>query len=178
MKPKANLEKLGELILYIAKRCQDDPTFGATKLNKILFLADCFAYRSRLKTVTEGVVYQKLDRGPAPRCLLPAQKPLIKKRRLAIQEISYYGHTQKKPIALQDPDLCGFTGQDIAFVEAAIEAVAAKNATQVSNLSDEFIGWQLAEFGEDIPIELALLMDVEEPIEREMQIAQKLFKAK
>ena len=38
--------KLKELILHIAKECCDDPTFGATKLNKILWWADFLFYRA------------------------------------------------------------------------------------------------------------------------------------
>ena len=35
---------LGELILYIAERCAEDPIFGAVKLNKLLWRADFLAY--------------------------------------------------------------------------------------------------------------------------------------
>ena len=33
-------KRLRELILFIAERCLNNPTFGAVKLNKILFFAD------------------------------------------------------------------------------------------------------------------------------------------
>ena len=39
-----NDEKLRELIVYISDRCETDETFGAVKLNKILFLADFNAH--------------------------------------------------------------------------------------------------------------------------------------
>ncbi len=38
--------KLKEFILYVADRCEADPTFGAVKLNKILFYADFLAFAS------------------------------------------------------------------------------------------------------------------------------------
>jgi hypothetical protein len=37
-------ERLQELILYIAEKCEEDPTFGATKLNKILYLQISFHF--------------------------------------------------------------------------------------------------------------------------------------
>ena len=39
-------ERLGELILYVADKCADDPRFGATKLNKILWWSDFQALQS------------------------------------------------------------------------------------------------------------------------------------
>ncbi len=36
--------KLVELILYIADKCENDPHFGKTKLNKILFFSDMLYY--------------------------------------------------------------------------------------------------------------------------------------
>jgi len=38
-----NDRKFQELLLYVAARCEGAPTFGATKLNKILFFADFLA---------------------------------------------------------------------------------------------------------------------------------------
>ena len=38
--------RLGELILYIAERCADDHTLGATKLNKILWFSDFLGVRT------------------------------------------------------------------------------------------------------------------------------------
>jgi hypothetical protein len=60
--------RLRELILYIAARCERDPRFGATKLNKILLFADFLAYFRRRRPIT-GVEYMRLPNGPAPRRL-------------------------------------------------------------------------------------------------------------
>ena len=58
-------DKFRELIVYICKKSEGDPTFGAVKLNKILYYADFAAYRILGKPIT-GAQYQKLREGPAP----------------------------------------------------------------------------------------------------------------
>ena len=40
-----NREKFEELIVYIAERCADDPTYDTFKLNTMLYYADFAAYR-------------------------------------------------------------------------------------------------------------------------------------
>jgi len=35
--PVPNLDKFRELILYISQKCANDPSFGAIKVNKILY---------------------------------------------------------------------------------------------------------------------------------------------
>jgi hypothetical protein len=41
-------KRLGELMLYIAKKSQFDQNFGSTKLNKILFYADFVSYATHI----------------------------------------------------------------------------------------------------------------------------------
>jgi len=52
-------EKFRELILYIARKSEDDPKFGAVKLNKILFFSDFAAFRAFGKIVSQRVVYER-----------------------------------------------------------------------------------------------------------------------
>ena len=52
--------RMAELIVYIADLCQEDPTFGATKLNKILFYADFASYAKYGRPIT-GQEYQRLE---------------------------------------------------------------------------------------------------------------------
>ena len=37
-------KRLRELVLYVSHKCSNDPTFGATKLNKILFYSDFWSF--------------------------------------------------------------------------------------------------------------------------------------
>ncbi|MDQ3524454.1 MAG: Panacea domain-containing protein, partial [Chloroflexota bacterium] len=56
-------------MLYVAQRSKDDPFFGATKLNKIVYHVDFGAYRRWLRPIT-GHAYFRLKEGPAPQALV------------------------------------------------------------------------------------------------------------
>ena len=69
------MSKLQELILYIARRSEDDRHFGANKLNKLLFYSDFLAYAKTGRSFT-GAPYERLEHGPAPRGLAAALEEL------------------------------------------------------------------------------------------------------
>jgi len=145
-----------ELILYIARKSEEDERFGAVKLNKILFFSDFLSYAETGKAIT-GQAYQKLDFGPAPNQLLPLRDAMVAAGHLAIQERKHFGYPQQRPIALREPDLTTFTGAEIELVNFVMEKLAGLSATEVSELSHRFSGWQLAETKEEIPYSVALL---------------------
>ena len=147
-------DKLQELILYIADRCEDEEEFGSTKLNKILFFADFTAYARTGHAIT-GEQYQKLEHGPAPRRLLPAIDALKRENALAEKTRGYYGYPQRWYVALRDPDLTQFTAEDIAIVDEVVDRLRGKTGADVSHLSHTFVGWRAAKMNEDIPYETA-----------------------
>lgn len=148
--------KLKELILYVADRCEADPTFGAVKLNKILFYADFLAFASTGKPIT-GVEYEKMQLGPVPSALQQASASLIAEGGLARQRKDRFGHAQIRFVALRVPDLSLFTGAEIALVDEVIEALRGVNAAEASGLSHLEHGWQLANLREPIPYETVFL---------------------
>jgi len=65
----ADFEKLCELMLYLALKCEADPWFGAVKLNQLLLFAiDFSAYAGWQHPITEAE-YIVLELGPVPRQL-------------------------------------------------------------------------------------------------------------
>jgi len=165
-------EKLAELILYVSRECQKDEKFGATKLNKILFYADFFSYRQFGHAIT-GQEYQHIKNGPAPKRLKPVREALIAKGDLALQTVTYFTQSQTRTIALRDPYLSFFEADEIAIVDRVIRELWNKNASEVSDLSHQFIGWRLAEDREVIPYDLALISE-ELPEEDEIEFGQAL----
>ncbi len=153
-------ERLRELILYISGKCADDSTFGAVKLNKILFFSDFSSYSDSGRPIT-GVEYMKLPQGPAPRQLVPVRKEMEKKREIAIAPTQFGNYIQKRIVPLRPPNLGDFSGEDIAFVDSVIQALWGVTATQCSNLSHQR-AWRIAGDEEAIPYEAALLSD--EPV--------------
>lgn len=150
-------DRLKELVLYISEKCAGDPTFGSTKLNKVLFFSDFLAYAQTGKPIT-GAEYQKLPHGPAPKRLIPISKKLIANRALAIKEVSLGNKTQRRPIALIKADLSDFTGEEIAKVDEVIEYLKGHTAAFVSEVSHQR-AWRITGDNEPIPYEAALLSD-------------------
>jgi len=165
--------KLAELILYIARISEGDDTFGSTKLNKILFMADFEAYRKLGSPIT-GAEYQSLPHGPAPRRLMPVMEKLCESGSAAVRIEQRFGYEQKRPIALREPDLSLFSADEIALVDRIVRLLWGFTARDVSELSHRFIGWQLAEQGEIIPYGLALLAADRELSEEGNKVAQEL----
>lgn len=157
--PRADAdERLGELMLYIAGCCGEDPAFGATKLNKILFYADFIAYFRFGEAIT-GAEYQKLKHGPAPRQLKPVERVLESCKDAVVQERRHFTKTQRRLVPLREPNLDMFSGSQIAVVDEVISALRKHNAVEVSELSHQLAGWELAELGETIPYYTVLIPD-------------------
>ncbi|NOY30424.1 MAG: SocA family protein, partial [Planctomycetes bacterium] len=161
-------------------RSEGDGPFGATKLNKLLFFSDFLAYRKFGKSIT-GHPYQKLNKGPAPRALVPIREQLEAEEAIALAERDYHGYPQKRVLALREADLSRFSSDEIALVTALIEEYWGRTATQLSDLSHEFRGWQLAEYGEDIPYELMLVefkKESQEDLEIDKALREELLELK
>jgi uncharacterized phage-associated protein len=165
--------KLRELVLFIARVSERDEHFGATKLNKILFYSDFWAYRKLGRSIS-GEKYQKLAHGPAPKRLVPVVRKMERERICASAERDFFGRTQKILVALREPDLSLFSGAEIAIVQDVIRKLWDLNASSVSELSHEFLGWQLAAEGEEIPYSTALLGRPRPPTSAEVEHGRKL----
>jgi len=143
-------DKFRELMLYVASQMEDDPAFGATVLNKVLFFSDFLAYRFWGQPIT-GAVYQKLEYGPAPRRLLPEQEHLIAEQRAVMQVKDRGGYTQRRLVVLDKPNLDIFTAEEISLVDRVIAMLRGRGAWQASEISHGVsVGWHAAELREEI----------------------------
>lgn len=151
-----NQNKFDELVVYIANRSTEDANFGVTKLNKILFYSDFFAYE-RLGMSITGFSYIRLPFGPCPRSGDLQLKYLVRDSRITISSIPRFNQVQKRIHALTEASLEGFSADEIAIVEEVLDALEDLNAREASNLSHTFIGWKLAEEHEAIPYAVSLI---------------------
>jgi hypothetical protein len=168
--------KFQELVLHIATRSQDDPRFGATKLNKILYFADFAAYRRLGRPIT-GARYQRLEEGPAPRQLLPARERMLDSQVIQLEQRDYFWGVQQRVVPLRDPELSVFSKQEIEIVDEVIEDLWPFNAQEVSRMSHNEPGWRLVRPGDDIPYKAAWLSSAPLTAEEEglgHQVAERL----
>ena len=161
-------EKFKELILYIAEQCQHDLSFGAVKLNKMLYYADFDAYRLLGQPVT-GATYRKLQAGPAPKDLIVARDELIDEGRVSLESRPYFNRTQKR-LVLQSGVNANkevFTPEEREIINAVIKFFMPMSAREASDYSHREAGWLLAGDREIIPYESAFLST--DPIDQETE---------
>jgi hypothetical protein len=149
-------DKFAELVLYVAGRIIDDPTGGATKINKILFAAEQAHFRWSGTPIT-GAEYQKLERGPAPRRLVPVRERLIDQGDAELVPDDYMGYPLDRLKPRRPADTSRFTDDELKHVEQAVAALWGKTAAESSELSHKEMGWRMVDVGEAIPYEAALL---------------------
>ncbi len=143
-------KKLKELILYIAEKCKEDPAFGATKLNKILFLADMNSYAFKGISIS-GAKYIHKPNGPVAKRMLPVCEELRKEKRAEINVENFFGYTLKRVVPLKGANVSMFTEEELSIVNMVIEETKHINATQLSQWTHTLNPWLLSSDGEEIP---------------------------
>lgn len=156
-----------DLILYASKECEGDPTFGAIKLNKILFYADFYAYRILGQPIT-GATYQKLQEGPAPREMLRERATLLDVPAAQLVAKPYFNGVQHRLVVIPgcevDPEKA-FSPEERTIIDEVVTAFWGRSAREVSDYSHHERGWNLVDYGETIPYETAWLSV--DPLEEE-----------
>jgi uncharacterized phage-associated protein len=149
-------DKFTEMLLYVASRLRDDHAGGATKLNKALYFAD-FAHVRRHGRPITGAVYQKLERGPAPRRLVPVRQRLVESGDAQIVREDFLGYEQHRLIPLREPDLSLFSAAELGTIDSVLDDLDGMTGAQVSELSHEEPPWRYTEPGESIRHETAFI---------------------
>lgn len=153
--------KFRNLILYVSKKSEDDPRFGAVKLNKIFYYSDFDAFRRLGQSIT-GATYQRLQEGPAPRELLPVRAGMIGES-IEIAKTSVGPYTQHRIVALVEPDESLFSDAELRIVDQVIEAMWPMNGAEVTALSHSEPGWMNADSRGDIDYDTAWMRS-DEPV--------------
>lgn len=178
--PLSNLSRpedirLRELILHIARQSEGDETFGAVKLNKLLFIADFVAHVKFGKPIT-GQGYFALEHGPAPRRLKPVLEAMKEYGEAATREDDFHGFRQQRTFALREADLSLFRGEEIALVDHVVRDLWGRTGTEMSEASHEFIGWKVAKEGETVPYSVGLVQR-REPTKTEQEAVKRLVQS-
>lgn len=167
-------KRLRELILYIADKCVEDPTFGKTKLNKILWFGDFSFYMLNGEPIT-GTEYSRLPYGAVPKGIDSLIKEMSAEKELIIKRTQVIDFQRKRPVALRKPEIDGyFTPSQISMIDEIISQFWGERAEDVSELSHNIV-WKVFGMYDSIPYEAALLSDEPitiEDIERTKELAK------
>jgi hypothetical protein len=148
--------RFAEIVLYVAKRIEDDPRGGAIKLNKILYFAD-FAHQRAFGRPITWAEYQRLPMGPAPRRLKPVRELLVAQGDAVLRSEMLSGYEQKRLVALRDPDhtILNLSDDERRMLDDAIKMLWGRTGWEASELSHRPMAWQLISDFETIPYEYA-----------------------
>ena len=156
--------RLKALILHIASRCADWEAFDTAMLDRLLFQADFLHFRLHGFPIT-GQTYVRGIRAPSPENLRQVVRELGRAGALEIREEPRGDglHVRHVPVALREPDLRPFDGQEIALVERVLWFYLDQRNTGTGRDLLE-LPWELAGPREEIPYPLALVAARPEPI--------------
>lgn len=164
------------LVHYILEKCDDPKKLGATKLNKVLWYADTFAFRSTGQTISGETHYVKRQFGPVPKKILAAINDLKSEKKILVRETEYFGKPKREYISLESADTSKFTSEEIEIVDAVLGVICDHHtAASISDMSHDLI-WEAAELGEEIPVYAVLAAQAGAPSKDDMKWADQLIK--
>ena len=165
---KLDVKKIKELIVYIVKRSTPDPTFGAIKLNKVLYYSDFAAYRQLGQPIT-GATYRKFFEGPAPVELPDVRRELIDSGDATSEERPYFAGSVVRLVVRtgRESNRELFRPGELEIVDQVVDFFEGKTEREVADFSHKEPGWAVARDREDIPYETAWISSG--PVSREAE---------
>jgi len=145
------MSRLKELVHYICNQCKDESGFGATKLNKILWYLDTFAFRKYGEPISGDTKYVKQKHGPVPHQILVVLRELEVEKSVLIKESKYHNHIKTDYIVLRPPNEAIFTAAEKELINEIAETVCRRTAKEISDLSHNAV-WEARKDGEEIPL--------------------------
>lgn len=145
-------EKLKEALHYVIARCDDPARLGAIRLNKIMWFADCYAYRVNGASITADS-YVKRRLGPTPKNVLVAIRDLASEGKVAVREEALpSNYVVRQFFPMKDPESETLSEQDREILDSHRRVICDHfSANEISNLTHDQV-WDAAEIGEEIPL--------------------------
>lgn len=150
-------ERLQELMLFIADRCEDDPNFGVTKLNKILYYCDFLAFAKLGEPIT-GISYNKLPFGPVPTAAQIVRDKMRQDGEIVITQEGSVSFRLSRVVPVREANLSLFTGPQVALIDSVIEAVEGANARRLTDITHGN-AWKVLSYNDVVPYEFVFISD-------------------
>lgn len=142
-----------DVVLYVAGELADDPTFGSTKLNKILYFADTEAYK-RLGQPITGAVYQRNHHGPTASEYPPMIREMVSEGYITVGRERIVDHEQERVRTTHQvlPNMDQFSADERAILDEVLAEFRGYTNTRASDESHKrSAGWLARDQGETIP---------------------------
>jgi len=148
-----------DVVLYISEQLADDPTFGSTKLNKILYFADMDAYRLLGEPIT-GAVYQRNHHGPTAVEYLPMLDEMQREELVTVSSAKVVDHDQGIVQSTHKflSRIERLSAEHRNILDARITEFRSYNNTEASDESHKrSAGWLARDLYETIPYSSSLI---------------------
>jgi hypothetical protein len=156
-----------DVVLYIAEELADDPTFGSTKLNKVLYFSDTDAYRALGVPIT-GALYQRNHHGPTAVEYMPMIREMQDEDLITVTRAKIIDHEQEvvRATGKLRPNMGQFDDRERKILDDRIAEFRAYNNTESSDRSHErSAGWLALNQGETIPYRTSLISPEPEAVD-------------
>lgn len=165
-----NREKFKTLVHYVIWKAGTRDSFGATKLNKVLWFADARAYVLTGASIT-GATYIREKWGPVPKQMMPIRAELEREGAIKVSHSRDDGnHT--KFTAVFAPIVSILSEGDLQTVNYWITHIDKNHtAKSISDESHDY-SWQIAKMGEELPFFSFLSTRIREPNDEELAWAK------
>ena len=168
-----DIKKFKELVLYVAYKSEGDDSFGAAKLNRLLFYIDFLSHLTVGKAISGGYPYIRGDMGPMPAEVDVVKDEMIAAGEIAIRPDDYPGHAHGRVFALRPPAIDQFAAREVELVERCIARFWNISAAKLTELSEELAYWGAFDIGEEIPYSIVLIHR-RQPTQQEIEWAREL----
>lgn len=125
---------------------------GATKLNKILWFADCEFYRRHGRSLTGETHYVRRDFGPCPNGMNRSLTTLKDAGAIAEQTRYVGSFPQRAFLSLQEPAIGAFDAEEIHVLLSEAVKIAPLTAAEASAASHDDL-WEAGEDGDLMSVE-------------------------
>jgi hypothetical protein len=121
--------------LVIARLPPDD--LGATKLNKILWFADCEFYRRHGRSLTGETEYIRRENGPCPNRMGEVIARLKIAGAIAERSQPIANYSRREFTPLSEPDVSSFTPEEVDILLSVALEIAPLSAKRASDISHD-----------------------------------------
>jgi hypothetical protein len=151
----STVDKFKAVVHFIIANCEDPNKLGATKLNKILWYSDTYAFKAQGVSVT-GSEYLRRKRGPVPARILQALNQLESEGKISIThpDVPFQVRIFK---SLEGVENGSISTSEKEIIQSVSKYICDEyTAGSISELSHDEV-WDAAVDGEPIPLEATLV---------------------
>ena len=156
--PAGDIAKVEQLLLYIFQKVADKPNVGETVLHKLLYFIDFDHYEIHEEPLM-GCRYVRNHYGPTVVGLDQWLADMVIRGDIEPVDRIVYEYRQRGYKSLRDPDMSGFSEEQISHVDSVLERLSDMTAKAISDFSHGDYPWMAASDGEILDYEAVFYRD-------------------